>query len=139
MKPPRSQLGVKRTLCLTKVEGPFQSTQGSGRGPRAMHCRDACRVGGDDSCRGPGGMEGGSKALRGRRALVLVQLPELGAPRATSGPRETGPQSPGALTAPPQQPHVCVTDTGFQGKGILFEKMSKSPTSSLTSFCRWAD
>lgn len=46
VKPPRSQLGVKRTLCLTKVEGPFQSTQGSGRGPRATHCRDACRVGG---------------------------------------------------------------------------------------------
>lgn len=46
VKPPRSQLGVKRILCLTKVEGPFQSTQGSGRGPRATHYRDACRVGG---------------------------------------------------------------------------------------------
>lgn len=61
VKPPRSRVGVRRIPCLTKVKGPFQSTQGSGRGPRLTCCAAGRHAVSGGSCYSrTGGAEGGA-------------------------------------------------------------------------------
>lgn len=76
-----SQLGVKRSLCLTKVKGPFQSTQGSGRGPKLtlpepvdFRAAPASRLSVGSFCSSTEGQSVGSQALEG----AGVQLPGPG-------------------------------------------------------------
>lgn len=61
VKPPRSRVGVRRIPCLTKVQGPFQSTQGLWQGAKAntlpgrIGCRGAAPTGaGQESMEGHG-------------------------------------------------------------------------------------
>lgn len=65
VKPLRSQLGVKRSLCLTKVKGPFQSTQGSGGEPKLtqleptdFRAAPTCRLSGRGFCSSTEGQRG---------------------------------------------------------------------------------
>lgn len=67
--------------------------------------------------RRPGLREVGPRPARAWRRCFSFSCLELGAPRATSGHRQTGPRCAGALTAPPPQPHVSATDAGFQRRG----------------------
>ena len=78
VKPPRSQLGVEGILCLTKVEGPFQSTQGAGGRTKANALPGCMGTLGVASAPGLGALKVGPRPQRGRRALGFVQLPGAG-------------------------------------------------------------
>lgn len=138
VKPPHSQLGVKRILCLTKVEGPFQSTQGSGGRPRLICCQDSCSTWGG-FCSRVRGMEDGSKALRGHGGhWFLFSCLELGAPRATSGTGRWAAEHWGPLGSTPAAP--CLRSRYWlPKKGDPFRKNEQIANQFNNLICRWAD
>lgn len=105
VRPPHCQLGVKGIPCLTKVERPFQSTQGLA-GHQGRRAAPAAGLGHRRRARAP---------HRGCWALVSVQPLRAGCPE---GHGETGLQNTGALAASPQQPHGSAPERGesFWGK-----------------------
>lgn len=79
-----------------------------------------------------GGTEGAPQALTGDGGRWFSLSCQSWVPRGPCRHRET----PHSST--PAAPRLCYR-YWLPEKGVLFGKMSKSPTSSLTWFCRWAD
>lgn len=133
-RPAHTQDGTCETTLLSawreenslpnKVKGPFQSIQGSGRGPGLTHCQDIRCVRGASTAAGLGTWKVGVRAP-GETATWSwePQRPQQG----------TGRQDCGALARPQVHP---VPDTGFQREGILSGKMNKFFFFIRTSFYR---
>jgi hypothetical protein len=127
---------VKRILCLTKVKGPFQSTQGLGRGPKltlpkptTLRAAPASRMWRGSFCSSTGGTEVGSGLLGMMGTGGYLDAGSCVSQGPHPGPRGRTAVHCGPLgfTPTPTSPFLLLTPMEDNPeKGSLFGKVSKS-------------